>query len=669
MRAGNKVLIRQAGRSHGMTTLLVLALFVFASNLLSAEDLRTQSRTPFLHNIPLHDEDGKVITLPPELSDDGKPQEAKGPPFSTAQTCGKCHDYAIISKGWHFNESLGNVNPGRPGEPWILTDPLTHTQIPLSYRGWKGTFKPSALGISDYDFLTNFARHFPGGGMGEPDKIDAKDPRQGRMQITGKMEIDCPICHQSATKIDYEARFNALKGQDFAWEPSIANDLGTFGSFRSAGAMADQWHPGKKVPSTLPSVKYNRAKFDPENNVLFQFTRRPPSANCYYCHTTQTALEDSRWHSDQDVHLRAGMICVDCHRNGLDHNIVRGYEGESKDRAITEDDIALRAQLIQRDDVTITKDAARQLARNRIESEWSSVDSLSCAGCHACGRLGSPKPIHKGLPPIHFAKLTCTACHSGPMTGPQPQIVQTSLAHKLGLPLPARGENTAPIIVAPVFLKDANGKIAPYKMVWPSYWGRLKDGRVTPMLPAEVAKAAEFPRQSSEDAKRDPYNTKPLSNKQIEDVIDSLPDDASAGQAVFIAADKMYHEEKGKLVSEENATAAPYTWALGHDVRPARQALGVNGCADCHSSDSPEFFGTTLARGPVALTNGVSKEMWEMRGADKTWIQAFALGFKLRPILKGIVLASAFVVLAVLASFGARGIAAITAGAARKPNR
>src|SRR5579864_4725916 len=78
-----------------------------------AEPMKTESRGPFLHNIPLHDADGKVISLPPALSDDGKIQEAKGPPFSVELTCGKCHDYAAISQGWHFNASNGMVNPGR----------------------------------------------------------------------------------------------------------------------------------------------------------------------------------------------------------------------------------------------------------------------------------------------------------------------------------------------------------------------------------------------------------------------------------------------------------------------------------------------------------------------------------------------------------------------------
>jgi hypothetical protein len=653
-----------AAKSLNLLRLLWLAALLAGMAGARAEALKTGSRGPFLHNIPLYDSEGNVISPPALLGDDGRPQEARAAPYSTEQTCGKCHDYDVISQGWHFNAADSNVKPGRPGEPWILTDPATHTQIPLSYRGWPGTFKPPDLGLSDYDFLTNFARHFPGGGLGDPDTIDSADPRMGRMQITGTMEIDCLICHQSTGAYNHEGRFTALQGENFRWAPTIAAGLGTFGGFSNAGSMADQWHPGEQVPATPPSIKYNRAKFDADTNVMFQVTRRAPSANCYYCHTSQSPPGDARWQSDPDVHLRAGMVCVDCHRNGLDHKIVRGYEGEARDRTITEAAIDLRAKIMQRDDPAISGDNARQLARRQLDAELGMIDTLTCSGCHASGRLASPRPIHKGLPPVHFKKLTCTACHSGPLPGPQPEIVHTSLAHGLGLAAPVRGKNTAPIIVQPVFLHDTDGRIAPYKMVWPSYWARLKDGKLTPLLPAGAAKSACLPKQNPEEAVRDPYNTKPLTDQQIQQALESLADNSS--EAVFIAAGKMYRLDKGKLVAEESAAAAPYSWALAHDVRPARQALGAKGCADCHASDSPAFLGTVLARGPVEPAKGLSREMWEMRGEDKTWIEVFAFAFKFRPWLKGIVLGAAFVVLVVLAHYALRGVGVITAAISTK---
>jgi hypothetical protein len=645
-----------------------LAGIFIAAAVAGGEPMKTESRGPFLHNIPLHDAAGRVVSPPPVLGEDGKMAEPKGPPYSVEMTCGKCHDYDTIRQGWHFNAGNGAVKPGRPGEPWIWTDSATRTQIPLSYRGWKGTFKPSDLGLSDYDFLTNFSRHFPGGGAGSPDDINGADAKMGRMQITGKLEIDCLICHASGGDYNHEGRFTALKGEDFSWAPTIAAGLGTFGSFRSAGAIANQWHPGRAVTTNLPAIKYNRARFDADNNVTFHVTRRASPDNCYYCHTSQKELEDSRWHSDGDIHMRAGMNCADCHRHGLDHALVRGYEGESRDRTITTNAIGVRVRLLQRNDAGLKEAEALAAARRQLESEASVVDTLTCSGCHDSGRMGSPKPVHKGLPAIHFTKLTCTACHSGPAAGPQPEIVHTSMAHKLGLPLAARGGNMAPIIVEPVFLRDGNGKIAPYKMMWPSYWARLKDGKLTPMPPAEAAKSAGLPRQSTEEAQLDPFNSKPLTSAQIQDALQALAGDTARGEPVFLAAGKMYRVEKGKLLAEENEAAAPYSWALGHDVRPARQALGAKGCADCHSTDSPEFFGTVLARGPVEPGQGVSKAMCDMRGdaGTKTWAEAFALAFIFRPWLKVTIFAAGFVVLAVLVLYAMRGLGAMIAGIASK---
>jgi hypothetical protein len=645
------------------------ALFlVLAITPAPAKDLVTESRAPFLHNIPLHDAQGKVISPPALLSEDGKPQDPKAPPYSSAQTCGKCHDYEAISQGWHFNAAQGKVKPGRPGEPWILTDPATRTQIPLSYRGWAGTFKPGDLGLAPFDFVTNFARHLPGGGVGEPDKVDPADLKMGRMQITGALEIDCLICHESDGRYDHEARATALKGQDFRWAPTIASGLGTFASFRSAGSIADQWHPGRPAPTTLPAIKYDRSRFDADNNVLFQVANRATVNNCYYCHTSETDLGDARWHGDEDVHLRAGLLCVDCHRNGLDHMIVRGYEGEAQDRSVSDSAVELRARMLRRDDAAVSDEEARKIARRQLQSELSLVAALSCRGCHQSGRFGSPALVHKGLPPIHLQKLSCAACHSGPLPASSPDVVHTSLAHKLGLPAPMRGTNTAPIIVEPVFLYGAEGKIEPYKMVWPSYWARWKEGKITPMLPAEAAKSGTFPKQESDDMPRDPYDTKPMSDGQIQQVLASFPDDPAKGQAVFIAAGKLYRLDHAKLVAEENNAAKPYAWALAHDVRPATQALGAKGCADCHSSDSPMYFATVAARGPVEPTNALFKGMWEMRGDNKTMASFFAYTFTFRLMLKCIVFACAFIVLAVLAHYGLRGIGALTgADSSKKP--
>ncbi|MBI5396707.1 MAG: hypothetical protein HZA91_15545 [Verrucomicrobia bacterium] len=656
-----------------MPLAVVLALtLAFLPPPAPGDNLRTESRSPHLHRIPLRDADGQFIPPPAALNEQGTSQEVRANPYSPAQTCGRCHEYEMIGGGWHFNSAKASVNPGRPGEPWILTDTATHTQLPLSYRGWPGTFKPSEIGLTDFDFVTTFARHLPGGGVGEPakGKIDAKDARMRRLLVTGTMEIDCLICHEMSGHYDHVARFRAMNVENIRWAPSVGAGLGTLGAGRTAKSIADFWKPAGPPPANLPMLKYDRTKLDAENHVTFDVTRKPSANNCYYCHTSDSQIGDARWHSDRDVHIRGGMSCVECHRNGVDHMVVRGYEGETKDRQVSAAMVELRAKLILRDDATISEADARGCAEQQLKDEMSLAETFSCRGCHygsdaakdtaaqLGGRLGAPKPLHKGLPPVHLEKLACTACHSGPFPTNAPQIVHTSRAHKLGLPAPVRTANTPPVIVQPVFLRGQDGRIAPHKMVWPSYWGQLKAGKVTPMLPAEVSRKAkeDLPSQSPEEVARDPYYTKPLTNRQIRDVLGALSGDSPNGQPVFVAAGRLFRLVNGKLASEEHDAARPYAWALAHDVRPASQALGARGCSDCHSDDSPVYFAKVTSRGPVESKNRTAREMWAFRGDDRTLASIFAFTFKFRPMLKYIGFASALIVLGVLLSYGFAGL-------------
>lgn len=651
---------RVAQRILPTSWLLLLALLSPGSPVASAaEILGTESRMPYRHVIPLRDHAGNMITPPAAFDEEGKPQEPRGAPFSTAQTCGRCHDYQSISQGWHFNAARDGVAPGRPGEPWILTDPATRTQIPLSYRGWEGTFRPPDVGMSDYDFLVAFARHFPGGGVGEPaqERMGTNDVRMRRMQITGTLEIDCLMCHEKQGHYDHEARYKAVTAENFKWAPTIGAELGVYGASRAAKAFADAWRPPRPAPANLPPIKYERHRFDSGNHVAVDVTRKPSPNTCYYCHTSESNLGDARWHSDGDVHIRAGMSCVDCHRNGIDHQVVRGYEGELNDRSISPEAIALRAKILLRDDPALSESDAQELARTRLTDELGAVETLSCSGCHygssdgqIPGRLGAPYPHHVGLPPIHFEKLACTACHSGPIPGDATEIVHTSLAHKLGLPAPTRGANTAPAIVQPVFLRGSNGKIAPHKMVWPSYWGVLSNGVVTPLLPDAVSKAVgdKLPAQANADIERDPYNTKPLSEEQIRDILTALGSGRTNGEAVFLASGRLHRLVNAALQSEDHAAANPYAWALGHDVRPASQSVGVKGCADCHSEDSPIYFGSVIARGPVDPKLAVTRDHLDLRGDDRTVVSTFAFTFKFRPMLKVMTFGCALILLGVV---------------------
>ncbi|MHC4604645.1 MAG: hypothetical protein ACYS6W_15100, partial [Planctomycetota bacterium] len=149
------------------------------------------SRTTPVHLIPLYDGDGVKIKV-----NDEQPQ-----PFSLRQTCGRCHSYEIIRKGWHYNSADPNVPAGRPGEPWVLADSEIRMVIPISGRGWPRTFKPADVGITPWAFLKHFSTHMPGGNYGEiPDDKDMQAILKG--EVAGSYEINCLTCHNADRRQD-----------------------------------------------------------------------------------------------------------------------------------------------------------------------------------------------------------------------------------------------------------------------------------------------------------------------------------------------------------------------------------------------------------------------------------------------------------------------------------
>ena len=388
-------------------------------------------------------------------------------PFSMRWTCGGCHSYGLISKGWHFSATDPNISPGRPGQPWILADARTGTQIPLSYRSWPGTFKPEQLGLSSRDFVRLFGRHTPGGGAGELETEDMDEIM--REYISGKLEINCLSCHNAEFAHNQGEYFLQIARGNFRWAAAATCEFASVSG--TANDMPDTYDPfmpdapedAKKVP---PTVKYRQTAFDDENKVYFNIVREVPDYRCYFCHSNlYLETEDTeKWDTDEDIHLKSGMKCVDCHRNGIDHDITRGYEDETS------------------------------FSDNHLAA------ASSCEGCHIgegdsglpmAGRFGAPVPEHRGIPAVHFKRLTCTACHSGPWPKEKTVLTKTSQAHRLGTISVNKSPRALPHINSPVFAEQENGKIAPHKMVWPAFWGIIKD------------QDAVFPVQS-----RDPDNNK-----------------------------------------------------------------------------------------------------------------------------------------------------------------
>jgi hypothetical protein len=257
---------------------------------------------------------------------------------------------------------------------------------------------------------------------------------------------------------------------------------------------------------------------------------------------------------------------------------------------------------------------------------------------------------------LHFERMACTACHAGPLTD-EPESLLLSAVHGLGQHIKWKGTE-APWVGASVQLLRANtadevAKYAPFRWLWPAYWGvRQADGAIVPLHPeqaatwlrkplkvrqdfaaeiAEVkltlaekrellgeerAKVADAERTAEELAKlqaREQELREKQINERIADGLAAIQAEV-AGEAVYVSGGRVYElDEQRQVVSRSAAEdlagpAAPVFWPIGHDVRPATQSLGAKSCTECHRSDSPYFQEqlTAVAVVPGAETPQVS---------------------------------------------------------------
>jgi hypothetical protein len=593
---------------------LVLAIPTFAaSDKILLGDMRDGSRAQPVHLINLFDEEDQRISPDDELV----------LPFSMRGSCGDCHDYDKISKGRHFNAVLPEADAGRIGQPWIYVDNTTATQIPLSYRPWEGTYNPEQIGLTRWKFIKAFGRQLPGG-MGE--NADAETPDlQARWTVSGELEINCLACHDGDPGHDRAEYATQIVRENFRWAATAAC---SFASVRgSAQKMPETYDPfmpeilddPKLIP---PTVTYRESAFDNDRRVLLDIVKKAPDYRCYFCHSNVKLQEPDiqHWTTDQDVHLAAGLTCVDCHRNGLDHEIVRGYENEAS------------------------------VSTNPLAT------SSSCKGCHTEGRLGAPQPKHAGIPPVHFERLSCTACHSGLMPQQKTQRVKTSRAHGLGTHSVNRTAEALPHIITPVFAEQPDGKIAPHNLIWPAFWGSLKDGDVVPIALEVAEKAAGKIIDGGKVSRSGDWPG--LIAEQINKVLVVLK--STVEKPVYVCAGKVYSlDAKEQLVEEQEDGAKPYLWPIAHDVRPAAESLGSAGCSDCHTTDKPFFFGRVDVDSPLVSGVASTREMVEFQGLRPFYTKAFAFSFVFRPWLKIVSLVSCLLIAGVLLLYALKALGCV----------
>ena len=140
-----------------------------------------------------------------------------------------------------------------------------------------------------------------------------------------------------------------------------------------------------------------------------------------------------------------------------------------------------------------------------------------------------------------------------------------------------------------------------------------------------------------------------LTEEQVALVLEALAKSDLADDYVYFSGGRLFQlDPDGRLVSRDDEAAAPVTWPLAHNVRPAQRSLGRGGCVDCHSVGSDFFFDTIKGTGPL-LTKSVGKRSTAaFMGLGGFFQRIFGLSFVVRPVFKVILAVAAAVVGALL---------------------
>ncbi len=550
-------------------------------------------------------------------------------PYSPRKTCGKCHDYEKITKGYHFQQGRGEepnelmkaryqwvTSPGNYGGTWCSPAPI--------YRQLAKKTNKSAkeIDMTSFDFITaTCGGCHPGGGSLEFDrngirydkfikdstnKLSSGDDNnfdgdyyKAKWDKTGVIEADCMLCH--LPEYNFKVRNANLDSLNFKWMATAGSGLASVnGSIKS------------DIP---PEVIYDITKFDKEGKLSLHLVREPRNETCLNCHSKPDwKKRGASYTSRTDVHIKAGLKCVDCHAAGRNapNERIRGKEEH---------------QFGKGDDPSgFVRDDLDNTVRD-------------CKDCHLTGYRNAPIAKHNWLPPLHLEKLSCQTCHIN-VRGVKSALVQVSDVYNPGTKIspPPKyiwtfydqnmkywnhyGEfnmftnKDQPNDIFYPLLAEYKGKIFPVNPVhsaWPGIYTEGQPGLNQPKMKDVygmwIAHKNENKYPELKKIKDDNGDKVPEVNteEEIDAFINSVREhlinsgyDLSGKEVVWVNNDIMYRSSKEfKTLDKKEFESSPYAsvYKYSHDVSPSKSALGINGCTDCHSNDS-KFFNAAIVKYP-----------------------------------------------------------------------
>jgi hypothetical protein len=454
------------------------------------------------------------------------------------------------------------------------------------------------------------------------------------------LEADCLICH--LPEYDMARRRKQIELLNLRWAATAGSGL---------AAVTGSVDAGEPV-----TVAYDRTRFGADGTLSPHIVREPRNEACLFCHAKPGwKKRGANFRARTDVHLRAGLRCVDCHPAGSAATDPR-IRGKELHEIAKGDDPGGHV----RDDLNNT--------------------CRTCELCHTTGFLGAPVARHRWLPPLHLDRIACQACHV-PERAVKAAQVQAGDVFNPGTRIPTRGKrlwtfygpdmaywnhygdlvtkgyDDKPTDPYRPTLARYKGKVYPVNRVhsaWPAIETEGRSGLVQPkmgdvynMWVTHRKDPTQYPELGQ--VKDDNGDGVPEVNRPEE--IDALiaavtqrlrdaghPLDGK--RVVWACNDRIYESgTKYRTVEKHAWEASPYgnVHTYNHDIYPAQSALGVNGCTDCHHPKAHFFFASTVkypfdAEGqPVAEPQccllGISR-FWATLGA---WRETYV-----KPVLYGL---------------------------------
>jgi len=562
----------------------------------------------------LRDEDGNIIDPINGIYADK--------PYSPKQTCGAegCHNYELITEGYHFTQGRGEkpltkqveryqwvTSPGNYGGNWCSPAPL------YKYLSEKENNSTRMMDMTSFSFITDGCGDcHPGGASAEYDRNGNRydqymkannlessgdnnfdgDYYKARWIETGVLEADCMLCHQPG--YNYEIRKKQIANLNFRWSATAGTGWANVVGF-------------VKENSTI-KVEYDKSLFNSDGTISPKIIREPRNEACLSCHAQPGwKKRGANFSARSDVHLRAGLKCVDCHSAG----------SKATDERINQKEAH---QFGKGDD-------PGGLVRNDLDNT-----ARTCDDCHSSGYLGAPVAKHDWLPSLHMNRIACQTCHI-PERLVKPSQFQASDVFNLSPKIPTKGKHlwtfydydmnfynhygniemmgyddkpTDPF--NPIYIRY-KGKIYPVNRVHSAWPGIEVDGKQGLMQPKmsdiykmwtdHFADNTKYPELSKIKDDNGDKIVEVNSAEEIDALIAAVTSmliktnyPMENKRVVWVINDKVYTSgSEFYLIPKEQWEASPYAnvHKYSHDVYPAKSALGVNGCTDCHSSSS-DFF-------------------------------------------------------------------------------